>query len=68
VGFIRSAGVGFAGYGSIEVSLFDGKYWIQVHRYEECRGFVKGVETALNGVIAYVAVPQTFETPKANAA
>ena len=53
VGNIKSLGVGFSGYGDggyggIEICLFDGAYTITVNRYEECWGFVKGVEAALN--------------------
>jgi hypothetical protein len=70
VGSIQSDGVGFAGYGGIDVSLFDGKYSITVNRYEECWGFVKGVEAVLNHLRDYVTVPvpQDVETPKTNAA
>jgi len=50
VGFIASQGTGFGGRGGIEISLFDGKYAITAHRYEECLGFVKGVETVLRHV------------------
>ena len=48
VGSIRSDGVGFAGGGGIEVSLFGGKYAITVKSSEQCRGFVNGVEAVLN--------------------
>ncbi len=53
VGSIHAHGVGYIGHeihggGGIEVSLFDGKYAISVNRYEECWGFVKGVEAVLN--------------------
>jgi hypothetical protein len=34
VGTIQSDGVGFAGYGGIDISLFGGKYAITVNRYE----------------------------------
>jgi hypothetical protein len=52
VGLIQSAGVGFAGFGGISISLFGGKYTAQLHRYEECWGFVKGVEAVLNHMIS----------------
>ena len=48
VGHIRCDGTGFAGYGGIEISLFDGKYQTVVHSRPECCGFVMGVEAVLN--------------------
>ena len=48
VGHIRTNGVGFGNTGGIEVSLFDGKYRTEVNRFEECWGFVRGVQTVLN--------------------
>ncbi len=51
VGHIQSSGVGVAGLSGIEVSLFGGKYAINVSTTEECWGFVRGVETVLNHVI-----------------
>jgi hypothetical protein len=48
VGHIQSDGVGFGNSGGIEISLFDGKYRTMLNRYEECRGFVRGVEAVLN--------------------
>jgi hypothetical protein len=51
VGTIRTEGVGFSGYGGIEISLFGGKYQHTATRYEECWGFVKGVESVLRHVI-----------------
>lgn len=47
VGYIHSFGVGTYCSGGIEVSLFNNKYAILVSRYEECWGFIKGVETVL---------------------
>jgi hypothetical protein len=49
VGHIKADG-SFEG-GGIEVSLFDDRYRITVNRYEECWGFVKGVEAVLNRII-----------------
>jgi hypothetical protein len=68
VGSIYSDGVGFGTYGDgIEVSLFDGKYSMTVHRYEECWGFVKGVEAVLNHMIpSWLLKPK--EEPKTDAA
>jgi hypothetical protein len=57
VGSIQSDGVGFAGYGGIDISLFDGKYRTTVNRYEECWGFVQGVQAVLNHMMIYIAVP-----------
>lgn len=51
VGFIQTGAVGFGNSGGIAISLFDGKYKIEVNRYEECRGFVLGVQTVLNHMI-----------------
>ncbi len=53
IGTIKSLGVGFSGYGDggyggIEISLFDGAYTAKVTRYDECVGFVKGIEAVLN--------------------
>ena len=48
VGLIQYDGVGFGGSGGIDVSLFGGKYAISVNQYDECWGFVKGVEAVLN--------------------
>jgi len=57
VGHIRSEGVGFGNYGGIEISLFDGKYRATLNRYEECRGFVRGVESVLNHM-TWIKSPQ----------
>jgi hypothetical protein len=44
--------VGFIASGrqtpGIHISLFDGKYTATVPKFEECRGFVEGVEKVLN--------------------
>jgi hypothetical protein len=42
VGHIQTGAVG------LDVDLFDGKYTASVNRYDQCWGFVKGVETVLN--------------------
>jgi uncharacterized protein YraI len=55
VGYVKSEGVGFAGDGGIDVSLFDGKYARTLNRYEECWGFVKGVEAVLNHMVSVPA-------------
>jgi hypothetical protein len=52
VGHIMSNGVGFNNYGGIDITLFGGKYRYTAERYDECWGFVKGVETVLNHVIS----------------
>ena len=48
--------VGFIASGrqepGIHVSLFDGRYTTIVPRFEECRGFVEGVEKVLNHMAA----------------
>jgi hypothetical protein len=51
VGYIKSRGVGFGNFGGIHVSLFDGKYRCELHRFEECWGFIKGVEAVLNHMV-----------------
>lgn len=51
VGYIRTEGSGPASFGGIWVSLFGGKYSITVHKYEECWGFVNGVEAVLRHVL-----------------
>jgi hypothetical protein len=51
VGYIETFGVGFAGGGGIFVSLFDGKYATCVNRYDQCWGFVHGIETVLNHML-----------------
>lgn len=51
VGHIRSNGTGFSGGGGggggIEIYLFGGRYQATVNTYDQCWGFVKGVETVL---------------------
>jgi hypothetical protein len=49
VGYIRSNGVGYSyGGGGIFITLFDGKYSDTLNKFEECWGFIKGVEAVLN--------------------
>jgi hypothetical protein len=50
VGTISCEGLGSDRYGGIYVSLFGDKYRVGFHRYDECVGFVRGVETVLNRV------------------
>jgi hypothetical protein len=52
VGFIRSNGTGFTNSGGIEISLFDDKYRTVVNSYNECWGFVRGVQAVLNHMTA----------------
>lgn len=52
VGDIMPSGTGFERYGGIDIALFDGKYCLTAHTYEECVGFVKGVEAVLNHMVA----------------
>jgi hypothetical protein len=47
VGSIRSKSSGLPG---IRISLFDQKYEATVSTYEECLGFVKGVQAVLNRI------------------
>lgn len=51
VGHIRINGTGFGRSGGIEVSLFDGKYSKKLHKFEECWGFVQGVQAVLNHMV-----------------
>jgi hypothetical protein len=51
IGFIHPYGVGAYG-GGIQVSLLHGKYTAHLNRYEECAGFVKGVEAVLNHMVS----------------
>ena len=51
VGEISSEGVGTYRYGGITISLFGGKYTTTVRRYDQCWGFVKGVEAVLDHMI-----------------
>ena len=51
VGYVISHGVGFAGYGGIDICLFGGKYQGIVNTYNECWAFIKGVETVLNHML-----------------
>ena len=47
VGYVRSSGVGFGNSGGIWISMFGGKYSDRLNRFEECFGFMKGVESVL---------------------
>jgi hypothetical protein len=51
VGYIMSNGVGMYSSGGIRVSLFDDKYVADLNTYEQCKGFVEGVETVLNRMV-----------------
>jgi len=52
VGYIESSGSDPYRSAGMTVSLFDGKYRIDdADRYEECRGFVRGVEAVLNHMV-----------------
>jgi hypothetical protein len=42
---------GVAYLGDIDVGLFDRRYTATFHRINECRAFLKGVETVLNHMI-----------------
>ena len=53
IGHIRSNGVGFSGGGTngeggIDIYLFGGRYQRTVNTYDQCWGFVKGVEAVLS--------------------
>lgn len=52
VGRIRSNGTGFTNFGGIEISLFDDKYTGSVSTYQECWGFVRGVQSVLRHLTA----------------
>jgi hypothetical protein len=58
VGEISCDGVGFAGSGGILISLFGERYSATVHSLHECRGFIRGVETALNAISREIASTQ----------
>ena len=65
VGYIHSHGVGFGTtrIGGMVILLFGGRYYIEAHTYDECWGFVKGVEAVLNEMtsvrpITYADTPQ----------
>jgi hypothetical protein len=69
VGFIRSNGVGFSyGGGGIEISLFGDRYCATVSTYNECCGFVKGVEAVLRQMTSTRHIIQTVETHAATQA
>jgi hypothetical protein len=38
----------------ISISLFGGRYEAEVHSYDECVGFIKGVEAVLNHLDDYM--------------
>ncbi|WP_213775139.1 hypothetical protein [Bradyrhizobium sp. dw_78] len=61
VGHIYSNGVGFGNTGGIDISLFAGKYRATVNKYGECWGFVLGVQSVLNHLIA---VPKPKAKPQ----
>jgi hypothetical protein len=58
VGYIQSEGVGFEKIGGISISLFGGKYSARVNRYDECKGFVRGVETVLIKAAELLSLPE----------
>jgi hypothetical protein len=63
VGYIKSKSSCLSG---IRVSLFDEKYVTTASRYEECLGFVNGVQAVLNHMIAseYIPSADTIPIPK----
>jgi hypothetical protein len=65
VGHIQSNGVGFAGHGGIYVSLFGGKYTITANRFDECWGFMKGVEAVLNHMTTTERATQNLDSTAA---
>jgi len=54
VGYLRARGVGFGNSGGITVSLFGDKYWGELNRYEECYGFMRGVEAVLQHALRHL--------------
>jgi len=57
VGHIRSNGVGFGGGGThaedgIEIYLFGGRYQMTVQTYDQCWGFIRGVEAVLDQMMS----------------
>jgi hypothetical protein len=52
IGHIQSDGVGFGNGGGIYVCLFDAKYAATVRTFDECKGFVMGVESVLRHITA----------------
>jgi len=54
VGYISAPGAGMYNRRGINVSLFGDKYKVKVNGYDECIGFVKGVETVLNHVTRHI--------------
>lgn len=65
VGFVHSDGVGPYKVGGIRVSLFGGKYSAYLNRFDECRGFVMGVEAVLDHVVALTDVIDPAEAKAA---
>jgi hypothetical protein len=57
VGHINSRGVGADRFGGIEVWLFDGNYTANLNRYDECVGFVLGVQAVLNHILPAKKAP-----------
>ncbi len=51
VGHINAYGSQIGGGGGISISLFGDKYLGHVNTYQECVGFVKGVESVLNHLV-----------------
>ena len=60
VGYIRSKSSPLRG---IEISLFDGKYATNVSTYEECMGFVKGVNMVLSHMAYSPYIPPADTIP-----
>lgn len=60
VGFIRSKA---SVLGGIEVSLFDGKYRTNVSTYQECFGFIKGVDVVLSHMTHSPHIPHQDVIP-----
>ena len=52
IGWVKANGVGFAGTGGIEISLFGGKYSLTANKMDECWGCMKGVEAVLSHMLS----------------
>jgi hypothetical protein len=65
VGYIRT---GSNNCGGRYVFLFDGKYATRCASQDECLGFVKGVETVLNHMIAIADERSSEQGPSTEAA
>jgi hypothetical protein len=65
VGYIRSCGVGPDSSGGMYIALFGERYVGHVNRYEECKGFVQGVEVVLNHLTSteFMHEPRGYELP-----